>query len=397
MNAKKMGKQLYRARMKANVSYEELSVATEIPVSLLKSYEIGKSVLRRDFALRISHYLQIDPYVFGYDIEQTLNYTKKNIFQYFGIHVNLRQSGPSIKRRFQKRKKEIQLENRMDIFENQIFHPEKLKPGISLTWKIAISLVILTLMGSLAGSIVLSNFAFAMVVPITLLWLLFESHHPKVISGIDLIKYFMVGGALSIILVYFLTAFSGVGILLGNILTGLVEEAAKILAVLYLARKRVIHTMLEGMLIGFAVGAGFTVFETTMYGMWAYLDPAEGGYLAMMETIGFRSLFDIFGIGHHFWASMLAGIVVSQKRFRHVRFDDFTQFVPMMWYLVFAAIHALWNTFTISWAGIGVMLFSGLLFLVIWTKANQDYHTLLKERLIAQTPKEGIQDGENIQ
>ena len=92
---------------------------------------------------------------------------------------------------------------------------------------------------------------------------------------------------------------------MGDITTGLVEETAKLLVVLLIFKLIPIRYAFTGLLIGFAVGAGFDVFETSDYGMFELFD-SNGDIYQMQGLLLVRTLFAL-GIGHHFWTGILAG------------------------------------------------------------------------------------------
>ncbi|MDQ0871631.1 RsiW-degrading membrane proteinase PrsW (M82 family) [Paenibacillus sp. V4I3] len=56
--------------------------------------------------------------------------------------------------------------------------------------------------------------------------------------------------------------FDTLGVLGRNVIfIGLIEEAAKVLAILFCLRNRKYHFILNGLLVGAAVGSGFAAFE----------------------------------------------------------------------------------------------------------------------------------------
>ena len=121
---------------------------------------------------------------------------------------------------------------------------------------------------------------------------------------------FLVGGIVSLGLTHLIREVTGFtdGIL-GDLQTGFVEETAKLLVVLIILKRVKVKHMFTGVLIGFAVGAGFDVFETTDYAINTLIE-TSGNYNEMIWTTWFRSIFAV-GIGHHFWTGILAGTLVS--------------------------------------------------------------------------------------
>ena len=78
---------------------------------------------------------------------------------------------------------------------------------------------------------------------------------------------FFVGGAASLVLTLFLFTIFPVGELdyIGAFIVGVVEETGKLLAIILFVKALKPKYILNGMLIGASVGAGFAVFETAGY------------------------------------------------------------------------------------------------------------------------------------
>lgn len=102
-----------------------------------------------------------------------------------------------------------------------------------------------------------------LLMPVTFLLLIWEMHIPRDISLYEVLLMVMVGGALSIACtLLILTVFGSAGAMWA----GLVEEPAKLIAIyLFLRRKKGKSYILNGMLIGFAVGTGFSFMESIGY------------------------------------------------------------------------------------------------------------------------------------
>ena len=111
----------------------------------------------------------------------------------------------------------------------------------------------------------------SLAMPITVLILFFEMNVPRNISFIQIIKVFVIGGAMSLVVTLFLFAYipgSGTGELLPSMLTGLIEEIGKAVIVAYFMSKiKGRKWLLNGIVIGGAVGAGFAVFESAGYAL----------------------------------------------------------------------------------------------------------------------------------
>lgn len=109
--------------------------------------------------------------------------------------------------------------------------------------------------------------AVSLTVPFTVLILFFEINIRRDISMYNVIRAFVGGGAVSLVITLMLPIFLPDFMTSGACWAGPVEETAKLMAVLVvfaLARMRVNH-ILQGVLLGGAVGAGFAAFETAGY------------------------------------------------------------------------------------------------------------------------------------
>ena len=104
------------------------------------------------------------------------------------------------------------------------------------------------------------------LVPIACLLLVWELHIPRNISLYEVLQMVIVGGALSLLFTFIFGVFrqSLLGIS-GAIWAGLTEEPAKLLAVCIFLRKKDRKYLLNGLLIGFAVGVGFDFMESIGY------------------------------------------------------------------------------------------------------------------------------------
>ena len=101
----------------------------------------------------------------------------------------------------------------------------------------------------------------AFAVPLSTLVLIFEMNTPRNVSMVMVGKLFIVGGLTGLataMLAYMIP-------ICGNI-PGIVEESAKLLAVILVARGVRYKYELNGILFGATVGAGFACFETCGYG-----------------------------------------------------------------------------------------------------------------------------------
>jgi len=163
----------------------------------------------------------------------------------------------------------------------------------------------------------------------------------------DLIYAFLYGGAVGILIGGFMDAEVGRHVSRNTSLlsAGLVEEAAKAIALLVVAWRLPARSMRAGLYLGAAVGAGFATLETTFYALagmqlsaGAQLHTGAGADLAqLIVTEVFRGLLAPFL--HITWTAILGGVVFSASRGATFRVTPAVAGT----YLVVAALHGLWD------------------------------------------------------
>lgn len=193
---------------------------------------------------------------------------------------------------------------------------------------------------SLAGMM----FIGAMVVPFSLLIFYFESNSPRNISIFTVVKVFFIGGVFSLLAALILYTFINVTELNvgGAILVGIVEEVAKLIVVYAVVKRLKCKYILNGLLIGAAVGAGFAVFETAGYALNSLLESGEGlSVLDMIATLWVRSLLAIGG--HISWAAISGGALVWAAEKRKISFSIIFTKRFFFLFLLSIVLHALWD------------------------------------------------------
>ena len=214
---------------------------------------------------------------------------------------------------------------------------------------------VLTNFGQFSNVLVIGAFA----APFTVLVVIFEFNVFRNISFYTVLKALFIGGAISLIATAVLPSFLFLNIssVTDAFIAGVGEEVAKLLVVFWiLKRNRAYPYILNGLLIGAAVGAGFAIFETAGYGMTSLMRVALRNLLAPG--------------GHVVWAAISgAGLLLAARReplsatmFRR------RQFVGA--FLVSVVLHVLWDVpfFEWGWCYIGWLLTLTLAawFVVAW-------------------------------
>lgn len=210
--------------------------------------------------------------------------------------------------------------------------------------------------------------ATTLAVPMSLLILTWEMNIPRDISLLEVLKLMLVGGMLSIIFAVIFNIFQTVFVLMTNATSleetwwaPLVEEPAKLL-VIYLVLKRKNHKyILDGVLIGMAVGTGFAVMESIGYvmddmrmGMIESLlsateaDPAtytslmNDGLQAAMSTAFLRAAGGI--ASHGTYAALYGGGLMIAKGAHPVQPKHLLHLDHLKYFLVACLLHAANNS-----------------------------------------------------
>jgi RsiW-degrading membrane proteinase PrsW (M82 family) len=117
---------------------------------------------------------------------------------------------------------------------------------------------------------------------------------------------------------------------------GLIEEFAKILGILVIARRRRHDSMLDGLVLGAAAGMGFAALESTGYAFTAFL--ASGGSLSV--AVGVTLLRGILSpLGHGTWTAILAAVLFRESKAG--RFHINLKVIGA--YLTVVILHGLWD------------------------------------------------------
>ncbi len=190
---------------------------------------------------------------------------------------------------------------------------------------------------TLPGVIFMGSF----MVPISLLVLFFEMNVPQNISFIKMIRLFLIGGCASLLLSLLIFAVFPVGQLDfgGAIAVGIIEELGKLAitaGIIY--REKNSDYLLNGLLIGAAVGAGFAAFESSGY---ALVNLLNFGYDTMIDVIFLRGF--LAPGGHIVWAAIEGFAIMSAKGSQTLNMQHFSS--PKLWKLVWipVVLHAVWD------------------------------------------------------
>ena len=188
--------------------------------------------------------------------------------------------------------------------------------------------------------ILIGNF----LVPVVFVTLLYDHQQLSALSPATIAQSFVIGGVLGVLgasvlepLLIPLPSNPDQGLALSSaMLVGLVEEGCKILAVVFLARRRRHTAEIDGLLLGAAVGMGFAALESTGYAFTAFIE-SHGQVGASIAATVLRGLLAPFG--HGVWTAILSAVLFRQSGLKHFRITGSV----ILTYLFVALLHGFWD------------------------------------------------------
>ena len=196
-------------------------------------------------------------------------------------------------------------------------------------WLTCLVVTLLTANANLVPTLILLG---SFLVPVTFVVWSFERWRDADLTAELMVKAFVVGGLLGVLAAAVLepspVLFLGVG---------LIEEAAKLGALVFVARHLARRHGRDGFVLGAAVGLGFAAFESAGYAFNALLTVKGLSLTALVETELVRSVLAPFG--HGLWTAILGGVLFREARAGRFRFNR----VVLLMFLWVSVLHALWD------------------------------------------------------
>lgn len=193
------------------------------------------------------------------------------------------------------------------------------------------------------------------LVPITYVVFFYERKHLSKLSMPTTFISFVYGGILGVLAASLLEPLFIHRIDFGSTMeVGLIEEFAKILAVIIIAYRIKDKTEMNGLILGAAVGMGFAALETTGYAFTAFIQSdslSQTVYVTMVRGI-------LAPVGHGTWTAILASILFRESRIGRFRITLYV----IGTYLLVSVLHGLWDglpTVITDYVGPGLDVFIG--------------------------------------
>jgi len=119
---------------------------------------------------------------------------------------------------------------------------------------------------------------------------------------------------------------------------GLIEEAAKLVALMVLTRHLHTKSMRDGMILGAAVGFGFAAFESAGYAFTALFTVDGLSLMQVVQTELLRGL--LSPVGHGLWTAIVGGVLFSASARYHFAVTGRL----ILAYLGVSILHGLWDS-----------------------------------------------------
>ena len=130
-------------------------------------------------------------------------------------------------------------------------------------------------------------------------------------------------------------------------LAGPVEESAKLLAAIFIARNWVnARQVQDGIVIGASVGAGFAMIETAGYIFESFIliheEVVTLNLHGAIGTLAIRAIMSPFA--HVLWTAVVAGALWYTSKRSNSKLNGFFSHVFLRIFIFIIGLHALWNS-----------------------------------------------------
>jgi protease PrsW len=186
-------------------------------------------------------------------------------------------------------------------------------------------------------------FVGAFAVPLTTLTFFFEMNSPRNVSVHRIVTLFLYGAVVSLIFALIGYTLPVLGSM-GAMAAGIVEEVAKLLTVVIVIRGVKYKYILNGLLFGATVGAGFAAFETAGYALNKGLlsgSTLSAGVAAMLQVLSIRAFLTPWG--HVAWTAIAAAALWRVKGAQPLKAAMFFDSRFLKAFLIPVVLHTLWD------------------------------------------------------
>ena len=215
--------------------------------------------------------------------------------------------------------------------------------GLGL-WILSVVVTAVTANPNLIPTVVLLG---SFLVPATAV-IFYMDHNPATtLSGQRVFFAFLYGGVLGVLAAALLEAWLLQDGPLIYVAVGLIEELAKLIALLLVAWGIRHYSVRDGIILGTAVGFGFAAFESSGYALNALFTPNGPSLVSLVFAEVLRGILAPFG--HGLWTGILGGVLFREAARRgRIRLT----WAVVRTFLAVSLLHALWD----SMRGLAVFL-----------------------------------------
>jgi RsiW-degrading membrane proteinase PrsW (M82 family) len=175
------------------------------------------------------------------------------------------------------------------------------------------------------------------LVPVSYVAFFYERRHMSQVTLVSTARAFFWGGVLGVIAAGVLEPIFVRALTPTSAFTvGLIEEFAKILGVLVVARHHRHDSEIDGIILGGAAGMGFAALESSGYTFTTFLETG-GGLDALVVVTLLRGL--LSPVGHGTWTAILASVLFREATPTRFRING----AVIGAYLTVAVLHGLWD------------------------------------------------------
>jgi RsiW-degrading membrane proteinase PrsW (M82 family) len=203
-----------------------------------------------------------------------------------------------------------------------------------LLWVLTVVITFVTGNPNLIPTLVLLG---SFLVPVSFVVWAFGRRHSGELTAELLFSTFVVGGVLGVLAASVLETYllSPSPVLFVGV--GLIEEAAKLVALAFVTRRLTHKYARDGLILGAAVGFGFAAFESAGYAFTALFTESGLSVTQLVQTELLRGV--LAPVGHGLWTAILGGVLFSASGRRHFALTGRL----LLAYLGVSLLHALWD------------------------------------------------------
>ena len=183
----------------------------------------------------------------------------------------------------------------------------------------------------------------AFAVPLTTLTFFFEMNTPRNVSIHRIATLFLLGAVVSLVFALVGYTMPVLGSM-GNMAAGIVEEVAKLLTVVIVVRGVRYKYILNGLLFGATVGAGFAAFETSGYALNQGLlagSSLHNGVVLMLQVLRERAFLTPWG--HVAWTAIAAAAFWRVKGSQPMQISMLFDSRFLKAFMIPVVLHTIWD------------------------------------------------------